>query len=159
MLKATIEELELNPQLGSRTTASEGMTVDLHPWLEDQRAKLEHGYVHDAVRGAATAIENRLREKMGSKQGKPGDLVGQGFSLQSVERPTKRLRFLDIDVDDPDYKSAHEGAMHFGRGCFLAIRNISTHADEVDPDEALDALHALNLLARWIDRSVVSESA
>lgn len=45
--------------------------------------------------------------------------------------------------------------MAFGRGCMMRIRNLYTHGQEPSEQEALEALAALSLLARWCDNTVV----
>ncbi len=41
--------------------------------------------------------------------------------------------------------------MSFGRGCMMRVRNLYSHGHEPTEQEALEALAALSLLARWID--------
>ncbi|MYE68281.1 MAG: hypothetical protein F4236_09205, partial [Acidimicrobiia bacterium] len=49
-----------------------------------------------------------------------------------------------------DWRSAHYGAAHFGRGCAQAIRNLATHrTDDRTEQVALEYLAALSVLARW----------
>lgn len=56
------------------------------------------------------------------------------------------------------WTNAHEGAMHYGRGCMMRIRNlVEHHHDELPEQEALECLASLSLLARWIDEAVVVE--
>lgn len=45
--------------------------------------------------------------------------------------------------------------MSFGQGCMKRIRNLYVHGHEPSEDEALEALAALSLLARWIDEAAV----
>lgn len=46
--------------------------------------------------------------------------------------------------------------MHFGQGCMMRIRNLLEHYEhEVSPEEELEYLHTLSLLARWIDEAEV----
>jgi hypothetical protein len=57
------------------------------------------------------------------------------------------------------YKSLHEGAMAFGRGCFMALRNVLGHeyGHMADPPEylALEYLAAFSVLARWVESATV----
>lgn len=45
--------------------------------------------------------------------------------------------------------------MEFGKGCMKRIRNLYVHGHEPSDAEALEALAALSLLARWIDEASV----
>ncbi|MYE61489.1 MAG: hypothetical protein F4235_05505 [Candidatus Dadabacteria bacterium] len=70
----------------------------------------------------------------------------------------RRLRFPHIEELTSDgrrnksWTSAHQGAMNFGQGCALSIRNLNAHGTrELPEQEALEYLAALSVLARWVD--------
>jgi Protein of unknown function (Hypoth_ymh) len=89
-------------------------------------------------------------------QGSITSLVGSVFSASDPTPDTPRLRFDGFDpVGSDGWKSAHDGAAAFGRGCFLRIRNLYTHHEGDTDQEDLEALAALSLLARWIDGAEV----
>lgn len=92
------------------------------------------------------AREDRVHE------GSSASLVASAFSPADPKPDAPRLRVSGFDpVGSDQWKSAHEGAGAFGRGCFLRIRNLYTHHDGETDHEDLEALAALSLLARWID--------
>jgi Protein of unknown function (Hypoth_ymh) len=108
---------------------------------------------------AASAIENWLRAKTEVHQGSIASLAASAFSSADPTPGAPRLRFPGFDpVGSDDWKSAHDGAGAFGRGCFLRIRNLYTHHDGEAEQENLEALAALSLLARWIDSAEVVKS-
>ena len=74
--------------------------------------------------------------------------------MRSAE-PGRAQGFCFDPVGSDGWKSAHDGAGAFGRGCFLRIRNLYTHHDGDVEQEDLEALAALSLLARWIDSAAV----
>jgi len=132
--------------------------AQLHPWVWNAAVDLwDHGHFSEAVRAASSAIFDRhLPAKVGyeSPQG-AADLITKAFSLNPPSSSEARLRFTDLAEGTQDWKSAHEGAMNFGRGCAKGIRNVTTHGATPSEQEALEALASLSLLARWIDEADV----
>jgi putative copper export protein len=63
------------------------------------------------------------------------------------------------DDGSETFRSLHDGAAAFGRGCFLAIRNVLSHeygeAAEPPEQQALEYLAAFSVLARWISDASV----
>lgn len=57
------------------------------------------------------------------------------------------------------FRSVHQGALAFGQGCYLAMRNPLSHEadrlEELPENEALEQLAAFSLLARWVEQSFV----
>lgn len=151
MLEATLTELEY--------TQPAGPTVDvaaLHPWVSGMAASLwGQGYHRQAVEGAARSIEVQLKAKLGIPDGTGAPLITEAFSTQDPKDGSPRLRFADFEPGTDNWTNAHEGAMHFGRGCMMRVRNLYTHGHEPAEQEALEALTSLSLLARWIDSAVV----
>lgn len=131
--------------------------ADLHPWVVEAAARLwQDGHQRQAVQAAASAVENWLRAKTGVHQGSVASLAASAFSSAAPAPDTPRLRFSGFDpVGSDGWKSAHDGAGAFGRGCFLRIRNLYTHHNGDVEQEDLEALAALSLLARWIDSAEV----
>ena len=133
-------------------------TDGMHPWVVDASAGLwADGHRQAAVQAAATAVERRLKLKLGSTSGSVASLAASAFSVKPPDEKGPRLRFPDAGSEpSDDWTSAHEGAGAFGRGCFMRIRNLYTHATGRSEQEDLEALAALSLLARWIaDADVV----
>lgn len=130
--------------------------AQLHPWVAGMAASLwESGNHRVAVQEAARAVEVQLRAKLGLDGGTGAPLVTDGFSAKPATPTSPRLRFLEHAEGSDPWKNAHEGAMSFGRGCFMRIRNLLQHGEEPDEQEALESLAALSLLARWIDQATV----
>ncbi len=125
----------------------------LHRWVWQVAAPLwDNGHEREAVQSAATSVELELRSKLGVTTGDGRHLVN-AFRVEGASATLPRLRLAVYEVGSDDFKSAHEGAASFGAGCFLAIRNITTHRLEVD--HALEMLASLSLLAHWIDSAEV----
>ena len=86
-------------------------------------------------------------------------MVTQAFSIKPPTLDQPRLRFQQFNPASDDWRSAHEGAMYFGRGCMMGIRNLVAHrSDELSEAVAIEQLAALSVLARWIDEAVVERS-
>jgi hypothetical protein len=124
-----------------------------HPWVHNSsRALWDDGHRRAAIQAAALQVEVQLQGKLGRLDVSGAKLLGQTFTLDDPAPGRPRLRLPGIPAGSEQFRSAHEGAMHFGMGCFQAIRNLAAHhPDEPEEDEALEALAALSLLSRWID--------
>jgi uncharacterized protein (TIGR02391 family) len=156
-LRDSAEREEIIGVAGPRIAAA-----DLHPTVWSAAARLwDGGHYRQAVESAATAVNDQLRAKLDRYDTSGADLVSQAFSTKDPQPGKPRLRFAEVNKADVDsWNSAHEGAMHFGRGCMMSIRNIVAHnPDEIDPQVALEQLAALSVLARWIDRAEVVREA
>ena len=137
----------------------------MHKWVWDAAANLwdDRHYKH-AVNAAAAAVEMQTQLKLDRGDLSGADLYTQAFKIDKLDtRPVgRRLRFTHIHESTADggrtksWVSAHEGAMHFGRGCTQGIRNLNAHgAGGLDEQEALEYLASLSVLARWIDEAEV----
>lgn len=153
------EEAILGP--GGPKLAAGGM----HPWVWNAAVDLWDGDHHrQAVSAAAAALEQQTQLKLGRGDLSGADLYTEAFK---VDKPGTvpsggRLRFAHLPElssaggRNQTWTSAHEGAMHFGRGCAQGIRNLSVHGtEELGEQEALEHLASLSVLARWIDDAVV----
>lgn len=138
---------------------SPSATVDvgaLHPWVAGMATTLwSGGHRRQAVEEAARSIEVQLRAKLGIPSGTGAPLVTSAFSPKDARPGEPRLRFTEFPTGSESWTNAHEGAMAFGRGCMMRIRNLYNHGHEPSDQEALEALASLSLLARWIDESEV----
>ena len=133
----------------------------LHPWVWHAAVNLWDGeHYKQAVNAAAAAVEEQTQLKMRRGDLSGADLYTQAFKVGKVgETPDgRRLRFKHLDELTEDGKrnqswvSAHEGAMHFGRGCAQGIRNLNAHGTgDLPEQEALEYLASLSVLARWVD--------
>lgn len=152
-LKGREEEARIlgpsGPQLAAR---------QMHPWVWNAASSLwDDGHYVAAVTAAATAVfETYLPAKLEvPKVGTATTRITSAFSTSAPRPSDPRLRFKGLIEGTPDWTSAHEGAMFFGKGCAQGVRNVTTHGAQPSEQEALEALAALSLLARWIDEAMV----
>jgi hypothetical protein len=101
-------------------------------------------------------VNARLRQKLGRHDVSETDLCRQAFTRKDPEPGRPRLRFPG-DRSTDTWASRQEGAMNFGAGCYMGIRNPAVHEDGLDLPEqvALEQLAAFSVLARWIDECTV----
>lgn len=133
----------------------------LHKWIWNVAANLWHGgHFKQAVNAAAAAVEEQTQMKLDRGNLAGADLYTQVFKVDKIGKMPdgRRLRFPHLDESTEDGKrnqtwtSAHEGAMHFGRGCAQSIRNLNAHGTgDLPEQEAIEYLAALSVLARWVD--------
>jgi hypothetical protein len=133
---------------------------ELHPmvWVAAQpQWKARH--LHDAVMAASKAVNAMLEAKVGRSDVSEVKLVTEAFSEKPPAAGARRLRFPDIEGEQTR-ASVTAGVLSFGVGCFKAIRNPLGHLPDDQHDiteqEALEQLAAWSMLARWIDRAVLS---
>lgn len=151
MLEAQLTLFTSAPPLGPAINVA-----GLHQWVADAAAdQWDNGNHRTAVTEAAREIEIRLRSKLGASGGTLTQMITDAFSTSPGNSGTKRLRFAGFTEGHSDWNDAHEGAMFFGRGCALRIRNLAMHGHEPSEQEALESLAALSLLARWVDDAQV----
>lgn len=133
---------------------------NLHPWVWESAARLWAGeHRREAIQAAATHLDHQLQAKLNRSDVSGSDLATQAFTSAFPEPGKPRLRLPNLTPGTDSWKSAHDGAMHFARGCFMAIRNPATHTlDQPDEQTALELLAALSVLARWIDQAEVQTS-
>jgi hypothetical protein len=131
----------------------------LHPWVWNAAVDLWDGNHHmQAVGEAAKRIDVQLQNKLGRHDISGADLLTQAFTLTAPKPGEPRLRFPGLVEDSERWKSAHQGAMHFGRGCMQGIRNWAAHdTAAVSEQQALEYLAALSVLCRWIEAAEVAK--
>ena len=163
-LVGVLQNLNIREQIlgpSGPTLAAEG----LHPWVWHAAVDLwDGGHFKAAVNAAAAAVEEQTQLKLRRGDLPGADLYTQAFKIGKVGEASdgRRLRFKHLEELTEDDKrnktwvSAHEGAMHFGRGCAQGIRNMNAHGTRDLPEqEALEYLAALSVLARWVDTAQV----
>jgi hypothetical protein len=134
--------------------------ASMHAWVAEVAESLwADGHYRQAVCDAARAIEVKLRSKLCVQGKTAAKMVTEAFGARPPQPGSPRLRFMGFEPGSDDWVNAHEGALFFGRGCMMRIRNLWTHGYEPGIDEAADALAALSLLARWIDDAQVLNAA
>ena len=138
----------------------------LHRWVWNAAVDLwDSGHFKEAVRNAAAAVEEQTRLKTDRTDLTGASIFTEAFSLKLPEPGKPRLRFAHIEETagsgdrTQDWKSAHEGASAFGRGCFQGIRNLLAHGtDDLPEQQALEYLAALSVLARWVEGAQLEKS-
>lgn len=154
----------LKHEAGYRRMLDEGPTLAanrLHGWVWHAAINLwDGGHFKQAVNAAAAAVEEQAQLKLDRGDLSGADLYTQAFKVDKigVKPDGPRLRFPHLDEltsdgkRNQDWTSAHQGAMNFGQGCALGIRNLNAHGTgELPEQEALEYLAALSVLARWVD--------
>ena len=134
----------------------------LHRWVWHAAVDLwGGGYSKQAVNAAASAVEEQTQLKLDREDISGTKLYTEAFRLDT-KPGERRLRFTHLTELTADgnlteaWKSAHQGAMNYGQGCTLGIRNMNAHGTKELPEkEALEYLAALSVLARWVDTAQV----
>jgi hypothetical protein len=127
----------------------------LHPIVWNTAAALWGGrHYREAIAAAATGVDLALQAKLDRNDVTGTVLIQEAFSSEEPKAGRPRLRFTRYERGTPDWKNAHEGALHFGVGCMMQIRNLQTHSlDTPEESEALEQLAALSVFARLIDKA------
>ena len=150
-------EEETRKYLGSGAPT---MSADaLHPTVWDSAAQLwKDGHFGPAVQRAATFLNAHVQDRLGRHDVSDATLMAQAFSLNPAEPGKPRLRWPG-KPDDQTVRAMRAGMLHFSQGCFMAIRNPTTHrTDEIPRQVALELLATLSTLARWIDACEVEHA-
>lgn len=132
----------------------------LHQWVWEAAARLwGDDHRREAVRAAGEMITLQLQAKLDRRDIGGTDLVTQAFNSADPKPDAPRLRFAGLQQGTKPFTDAHDGAMFFGKGCFMAIRNPATHTlDNLGEQEGLEFLASLSVLARWIETADVVPS-
>jgi hypothetical protein len=151
------EEVErhLGPQ-GPQLAAS-----SMHPLVSGAAASLwDDGYRREAIQAAATAIfDQYLPARLGVPRGTKHQDLASAFSTNDPLPGHPRLRLPGYVTGDENWKNAHDGAQAIGRGCAMALRNLSSHTtDQPEEQAALEALATLSLFCRWAHDAVVERA-
>jgi hypothetical protein len=161
--KRAISQLENQSELDQHL-ADRGPTLNatsLHPWVwEAAKPSWDAGLHEDAVDAAARSINARLRAKVSRRDIGEGDLIGNLFSQKPPDEDNPRLRLpLPDNSAEQTLRAIYSGITQYGQGLFSAVRNPLAHEapgdSSMDEAEALEALAAFSLLARWSDRATV----
>jgi hypothetical protein len=142
------EEIERHLHPGPRLQAS-----SLHPNVWDAAKSLwRTNHRREAVGAAARSVNAALQDTLNRRDISEAELVRQAFSRENPAPGKPRLRFSG-DRGSRTWVSKQDGAMQYGAGCFMAIRNVLAHEaeEELTEYEGLERLAAFSLLARWID--------
>lgn len=131
----------------------------LHPWVwEAAKPHWTSGNHDAAVWAAGVNVNSRLQRKVGRRDIGEGQLLRESFSPDEPKPGRPRLRLSDLD-NPALFQDLHVGASNFGQGLYSSVRNVLNHVDadehSIRESEAIEALSAFSLLARWIDRASV----
>lgn len=133
----------------------------LHHWVWEAAASpWDAGLRRSAVQAAGSRVDYETQVKLRRTDVSGVDLARQAWSTDLPEANKPRLRPVGFGPPGSEsYSSALNGAREFHAGAMLRIRNLATHGvDELDPQEALEQLAALSVLARWIETAEVLEA-
>lgn len=147
-----------NRQTSEQIFSPRGPVLDasrLHAWVWSAALNLwNDGHYKQAVSEAFEAVARHTRRKLEKDDLSGARLYGEAFRRKDSSDASRRLCFTQISETSETWNSAHDGAMHFGRGCALGIRNLAVHAEEgLEEQIALEYLAALSVLARWVDKA------
>lgn len=146
---------ELSEKLGD--SAPHISVNDMHPWVWDgARSLWKSSHFREAVESAVKKVNAETQNKISRRDINETDLYKQAFSLDDASEKKPRLRRMQKDGSDT-YRSVQRGAMAFAEGIIAAIRNPLIHESEqeISPQEALEYLAVLSVLARWVDDAEV----
>ena len=162
IINVTAEAEELIRMINLMTTDKEILGSEspalavrgLHPWIREAAMNLwDNGHYKQAVENAWNNLVRHTQNKTGSKS--TGTKLYSNL-FKGNSKDDRPLGFPEISQETEDWKSAHQGAHHYGMGCALRIRNLTAHTtDKLDEQKALEYLAALSVLARWVDEATV----
>ncbi|MFI2365389.1 TIGR02391 family protein [Promicromonospora sp. NPDC019610] len=154
-IQAAIGKIDTMDETTARLgTDAPRMPADaMHPVVWGAASRLwNDGHYGAAVQRAATFVNAEIQDKVGRHDVSDVALIRETFTTTRPPEVGKpRLRWPGKD-DNLTVKAMREGIFSFAVGCFLAIRNPTTHGvDDLPRQEALEQLATLSTLARWID--------
>ena len=155
------EGSEVRDRLGLTDAVPSIEAGEFHPWVWDAaKPHWDSGNFDAAVWAAAINVNHHLK----SKAERPGlgesKLVREAFSTTAPERGRVRLRLCE--EANPDlFRDRHVGALNFGQGLISGVRNPLSHvgAPDLSEQNALEALAAWSVFARWVADSAVIRAA
>jgi uncharacterized protein (TIGR02391 family) len=145
LLREKLQDLGETPE--GRAVRAFG-DLDLHPEIERTIGKLfRDGHYANAVEDACKVLDGLVKIRSGRS-----DLSGTEL-MQTVFSPkTPILRFNDLQTETG--RSEQQGMMFLYSGALLALRNPRAHElIQDDPEQALEYIGFLSLLAKLLDRA------
>lgn len=136
-------EVDATPQVGIEA---------MHPLVWGVARKLwNDGHYRQAVAAAAEGLVTQLKARTGRNDVTETSLWQQAFSAEPPASGRPRLRWPGPQ-EDRDVKTMNDGLRSFAPGVQQTIRNPAAHGTgEMAPQEALERLATLSLLARWVE--------
>ncbi|WP_220096909.1 TIGR02391 family protein [Mycolicibacterium aurum] len=149
-------------ELADRAEAEQPPTVDvaeMHPAVWGQAARLwRDEHYRQAVSAAADGVVQLVKSRTGRRDIDDTSQWQQAFSKDDPEPGKPRLRWPG-DQTDKTVVSMNNGLRQFAPGAQMTIRNPATHGPgEMTPQEAVERLSVLSLLARWVDQCDLIEA-
>lgn len=138
---------------GGETASNPALQLSsLHPTIGGAASALwRDRHCRNAVMTAAEALTLQVRGRVGRKDIQADSLWKESLSLEPPQPGKPRLRYPGDD-NDLTIRSIRTGILQLAQGLNALTRNVTTHnLDEMDPQEALEQLGALSLLARRLD--------
>jgi len=122
--------------------------LEIRPEIERAVERLfRDGHYANAVEDACKVIDDLVQIRSGRSDLSGTDLMHKVFSPND---PILKFNELQTETD----QSEQRGMMYLFAGAMLALRNPRAHAImEDDPEQALEYIAFLNLLARSLDRA------
>ena len=122
------------------------LASELHPALGTKAtALLADGHWDEAIRAAALALRDHLRERSGRYELDGAQLVGAALG-----GPAPAIRIADVSGNDG--KREQDGWRMLAEGCVAVLRNPVAHRNVYsDRVSAFEALATMSLVARQID--------
>ena len=122
--------------------------LDIHPELVRAVGKLfSDGHYANAIEDACKVLDGLVKIRSGRSDLSGTDLMQTVFSPKA---PVLRFNALKTETD----RSEQQGMMFLFAGAMLALRNPRAHAlIQDDPEQALEYLGFLSLLAKALDRA------
>lgn len=153
VLGAARQSGTIDEMLGPRGPVVE--VTEMHRELSGTASRLfDQGHYRDAVLRAARTVNEMTRDKLEVNGIDGAALVQQAWSLNDPEPAQPRLRVPGVarNTDERMWRDLHQGALHFGTGLYMRVRNVVEHGgDELEAPIAAEFLGAFSAYARWID--------
>lgn len=109
-----------------------------------------HGQYRQAVANAAASLNKFTQDRLGRHDVYDSALMLEAFTSADPAEGKPRLR-CPGNPNSPTVKAMQEGAMHYSRGAFMAIRNPAVHwTENGNPATAGAHLAALSVIAQWV---------
>lgn len=116
------------------------------------------GHYRQAVAAAADGVVQLVKSRTGRRELDDTSQWQQAFSDKDPEPGRPRLRWPG-DQTDRTVVSMNAGLRLFAPGAQMTIRNPATHGPgEMTPQEAVERLSTLSLLAKWVDKCDLIEA-
>ncbi|WP_448060424.1 TIGR02391 family protein [Cellulomonas hominis] len=112
------------------------------------------GYYQQAVAAAAEALVGQVKVRVGRNDVAETALWQEVFSDKPPQPGKARLRWPG-DPADRNVQTMNAGLRQYAPGVQMTIRNPSAHTGGLTPQEALERLAALSLLAGWVDQCIL----